>query len=714
MIDRFLRNWSINLRVSSVYLAIGIGLVSLVVGAVTNLESLVALLRQPTLEGIADEIIAGFPDHISLFIPLALILFALGLLWAWFIGNGLNRQIGEIRRGVDQLRKGETGVSFSGDSRDELGSLVQSLNLLSASLETEKAEQESRRRELQNDLDLREAQLRLVGELARETASIRKLDVLLNRSINLIKSRLNYYYVAVFLVDEERRYVRLMAGTGEAGSYHLKRGQAMRLGEVSIISGVVNSGTPRLISDVNSDFLFRKDFMLPETRSEVALPLRVGREIMGVLNIHSDRQSAFSQDDISILQILADQIALAVQSVRLIQNLQRSVREANSIYQRYTQKSWSREMLGNRPQGFKYDSLQVLPMNQRLPEPVLSRLSGGHPIIVPAHELSGIADGNGSDILLAPVTMYNQLVGVVGLLQESPDDHWEEEDLTLVEAITSQVSLALDNARLLEETQLRATQIRLLQEITSVAASHTNLIELLDHVSQKMRVSFDLVHCGMFLLEPDGNALTLVASASSDPFIAGANLLGVKIYLDAHQSLESVFKERVTRVIVQDLEEAGSSTLDEYMRLRQVNTIAFIPLQSLSAVIGVASLEVKASGEHFTQEDVQLFDQISLQISSAIDVARSFEHESLRAERERKLGEVAARMRESLDIDAVMRTAVQEIRRAFEFAQVEVHIDRGKPAKETSQRDSMPSQSPPTGSLDMMSTMKVEKNHGNS
>lgn len=677
MLDRFLGNWSIKVRILSIYLAVGLGLVGLVFGALATLNTLLELIKNISNETTAVQVMEALPSRLNLFMPIAMILFALGLVWSLFISNSIDRQLREFRKGVDQLRNGVSNVSFSEVGSDELGNLAQSLNQLSVAQTKEHLEHEKQIRETQRFLNLREAQLRLVGELARTNASIRNLEILLNRTVQIIKSSLEVYFVGIYLVDEERRYVHLMAGAGGTVGIQ-KRERALRLGEVSIITGVIQSGVPRLLSDVRSDFIYRIDYLLPDTRSEIALPLRVGREVMGVLDIHSDRIGAFTQDDLSVLQILADQLALSVQNVRLIQNLQRSIREANSIYQRYTQRVWSRDAMSNRPRGFQYDSLQIMPVDHRLPKEVVKRLSDGNPLTIPSHEIGSSAVGEGGNVLLVPIMMYNQLVGVIGLERDDPNYQWSEEEISLATAVTNQVSLTLDNVRLLEETQLRSTQIRLLHEITSVASSHTNLIELLDHLSQKLRVSFDLLHCGMFLLEPDSSSLTLVASASSDPFLPGANLMGFKIAVRDHPALERAFTERTSQVIYENPHEPDSSSVADYMLLRRVNSIAIIPLQTMNEVIGVAALEINAATRQFGKEDLRLFDQISLQISSAIDVARSFEHETLRAERERKVSEVTARMRESLDIDAVMQTAVREIQRAFELAQVEIYIDPAK------------------------------------
>ena len=240
-------------------------------------------------------------------------------------------------------------------------------------------------------------------------------------------------------------------------------------------------------------------------------------------------------------------------------------------------------------------------------------------------------------VLLVPSLAYNQMVGVIGLEEDQPDHEWSDEEITVIEAVTNQIALSLDNARLLEESQIRSGQLRLLQEVTAVAASHTNLFELLDNVSQKLRASFNLLHCGMLLLEPDGQSLSLAANASAEPFMPGAKLIGTRIPLDGNSIIQRIFQDRSSLVVydVQKkvVEGAASSlaTMQNFIQIRGAETIVLVPLLSRGEVIGVASLELADASRQFSEADLQLMDQISLQISSAIDVARSFEQATLRA-----------------------------------------------------------------------------------
>ncbi len=194
------------------------------------------------------------------------------------------------------------------------------------------------------------------------------------------------------------------------------------------------------------------------------------------------------------------------------------------------------------------------------------------------------------------------------------------------------------------------------------------------------RASFNLLHCGMFLLEPDGQVLSLVANASAEPFMPGAKLIGTRIMLGENSIIEKVVKER-TSLVIYDVQKkaiqensAALSPLWDFIQIRDAETIIFVPILSRGEVMGVATLELADASRRFSEADLQLMDQISLQISSAIDVANSFEQATLRADRERKVGEITSRIRESLDIQTILKTAALEVRTVLGVPEVTVRL----------------------------------------
>jgi GAF domain-containing protein/HAMP domain-containing protein len=674
MIDRFFRRIPINWRLLSVYLLFVLGVGLLAAGGILAFQVFVNWVAGLTDLSLQRLLIDLAQIRLQILVICGVVLLALGMIIAFFVNRSVTHQLNELRQGVEKLRSGRGEVNMPEDGMDEMGLLARSINQLGEQLEKIKIDQDQRIEERTRTLREYTTQLQTVSELAQEAANLQNLDALTERSAHLILERFNLYYVAIYLVDDERNFVILKAATGSAGGFHMQRGIKIHLGEVNVISNVVGSGEPRIINDTALDFVFRKDPLLPDTRAEAVIPLLSNQKAIGALDVHSSTANVFGEDEVIILQILADQLTIAIQNAHLAENLQKSVDEANSLYQRYTQTIWSREAMGKRVGGYEYNLLDVMPVDHKLPVGVLDRLKNGKATPISANEFQDGSLQQDQKVLLVPLMMYNQIVGVIGLEKDHPDLDWSEDEISVIEAVTNQIALSLDNARLLEESQVRSGQLRLLQEITSVAASHTNLLELLDNVSQKLRASFNLLHCGMFLLEPDGQSLSLAANASTEPYLPGAKMLGTRVLFEKDSLAYQVFRERRALVVYEAGTHPSMAGMQDFIKIRGVETMVLMPLLSRGEVIGVASLELADKMRQFSEADIQLMDQISLQLSSAIDMARSFEQATLRAERERRIGDISSRIRETLDIQTILKTAAQEVRQALGVPEVTVRL----------------------------------------
>jgi CheY-like chemotaxis protein len=167
-------------------------------------------------------------------------------------------------------------------------------------------------------LSKRAMQLEASNQVSQQVASVLELAELLEAVVQSIQSRLDYYYVGVWLLSEAKDRVVLQAGIGRDGSQLLEPGWSTELHTVpSIVAGVARSGVAYRAEDVRTDAGCLALDVLPATRSEVALPLRVGEEMMGVLDIQSDQLARFDDEDQRVLQTLANQIAIAIRNARL-------------------------------------------------------------------------------------------------------------------------------------------------------------------------------------------------------------------------------------------------------------------------------------------------------------------------------------------------------------------------------------------------------------
>jgi GAF domain-containing protein/HAMP domain-containing protein len=588
------------------------------------------------------------------------------------ISNSIIRQINEVTQKMNEMNAGQQAGASAVQRLDEMRLLsraANNLNGLITQLKEDLSKQDEMRKEIKSETA---SQLGLLTEVARQVSNVGNLNAVLNPIANMVLERLDLYFVGIYLVDQDAHYVILRAGTGKAGSFRLQQGYRIKVGEISLVGSVAKTGEPRLLNDVEMDYVFRRDSLLPETRSEAVFPMKIDQDVVGVFDVHCTRKNGFDADTLVLLQTVVDQLAVAVQNEYLVGELQRSAREASQLYQRYTRETWSQRTSSRNTGGYQYNLLEVEPMEQVLPSETMAKLRMGESVTVSSTEI----DSNRSEhsTVMIPLTMFNQLVGVVGLENEDPNYHWSEEEISIIEAVTNQVVLAIDNARLLDEAQRRSDQLRILQEVTSVAASNTNYIELLDNVAQIIRARFHLTHCGVLTFDSPHQVATLVVNAAFDPFSPGSNVLGTKVSLQDNPIIQEMMEFHHSVLVTDVQHNPKSLSFHEMMSLRQSVSVMMAPLISRNEIIGAILFETADASRRFTKDDLDLLDQISLQISSAVDVARSFEETARRGERQRLLAEVTSRIRETLDVQSIMRTAAQETRQVLGVPEVTVRV----------------------------------------
>lgn len=174
--------------------------------------------------------------------------------------------------------------------------------------------------------------LQTAAQVARVTSSILDPEQLLSQAVELIRERFDYYYVGVFLTDAERRWAILHAGTGEAGRRMLEAGHRLEIGGTSMIGMCIADARPRIALDVGEEAVRFDNPYLPDTHSEMALPLRYGEQVIGALTVQSTVRGAFTEDDITLMTTIADQLATALENARLFVESRRSTEEMDLLY----------------------------------------------------------------------------------------------------------------------------------------------------------------------------------------------------------------------------------------------------------------------------------------------------------------------------------------------------------------------------------------------
>ncbi len=327
-----------------------------------------------------------------------------------------------------------------------------------------------------NHLQQRAAQLEAIAQTARFAATSQNLEQLLPAISRDISSRFGVYHVGIFLLDPNREYAVLSAANSEGGLKMLAHGHRLKVGEQGIVGYATYSGNARIALDTGEDAVYFDNPDLPETHSEVALPLKFSEEIIGALDIQSEEANAFSQEDMEIFSILADQVSVAIQNTRSVEQAKRSLREAELATSQLTGVAWKGFVEQIPTTGYRYDGIR--------PEPVKeSRRS------------------DGKEALLVPVQLRGKTIGRLKLRPTERSRKWTEDELAIIESTAERIAIALDSARLLEEAQKRAQRETFLSEMaTKMGASFQldsilrDTVEELGQTLKDSKVSFQLVN----------------------------------------------------------------------------------------------------------------------------------------------------------------------------------------------------------------------------
>jgi GAF domain-containing protein len=380
---------------------------------------------------------------------------------------------------VNALATGEMGTRITVDREDEIGRLSLSFNLMAEQLQSLVRTLEEKVEDRTENLRVQANRLLLAAEIGRDAAALGDLDKLLNRSSLLVLDRFHFYHTGIFLIDQQREYAVLRASPTEAGQEMIKQNYRLRIGKEGIVGSVAATGEARSVADSSMDIDFLSNPLLPRTRSQLALPLKVEVRVIGVLDVQSEFPNAFTQDDIVVLQIMADQLALAIERVQLVEQLEGRLGELEHAYQQFTVTSW--QDFSRQPDfkpGYLFDGVKLSAIDS-FPQWSQDALRRGRPVILPGKVT------NAKDSLLAiPLKLRGQIIGVLNI--RFAGDTLNSETINLSEEIGNRLAVALENARLYTETQKLAQQERAVSEISTRITTSINIENILRTAVQEL------------------------------------------------------------------------------------------------------------------------------------------------------------------------------------------------------------------------------------
>ncbi|MDY0018589.1 MAG: GAF domain-containing protein [Anaerolineae bacterium] len=376
------------------------------------------------------------------------------------ISNTVTKPLSVLQGEALAVAAGDLTRRVPVEGRDEITAMSQAFNHMADEVQSLLNTTEQRVAE-------RTAKLRAAADVSRTTTSVLNPDELLNQVVDLVQDRFGLYYVGLFLLDEAGEYAVLRAGTGEAGRQMLLREHKLLVGGDSMIGQCVSRAAARISLDVGEGAVRFENPLLPETRSEMALPLRSRGRVTGAMSVQSKEAQAFDETDISVMQTMADQVATAIDNAQLFVQTQESLEAERRAYGELSRKSWQAMLRSRGNVGYRYEGKSVEPL-------VLTSQKETSQDIIALPEVT------------LPLQIRGHEVGRISVHKEFGTEGWTEDEISLLNALAEQLNLALDSVRLYQDTQRRALQERVVAEAADHMRRATDMDTLIRTTIEEM------------------------------------------------------------------------------------------------------------------------------------------------------------------------------------------------------------------------------------
>ncbi len=640
------------------------------------------------------------------------------LLWALAVGGiaivlsfvasaSLTRPIVQLTEAARQLGAGRLHIRVPVPSRDELGILAETFNTMALRLQDLYQNLERRVQE-------RTVQLQTAAEMGRLMASMLDLDELLRTAVNLIRDRLGYYHASVFLMDESGQWAVLRESTGEVGRRLKERGHRLAVGGQSLIGWVTANGRPRVAQRTAEDPIHLQNELLPETRSEAAFPLKVGERMIGALDVQSTLEDVFDPGALSVLQILADQLAVAIENARLYRQAQIALEETQALYLATRDltaatsiEAAARALLAHLPsQGVDRYVLTLVEdpearAEQRVLQarliwdrdrglfteprrytaaelPIIAREPTREPIVIPdvatdpwldevsrsfyvRHRVRSIAFFP----LWAGETFWGWLIAQ-GVHHPLP---LEEQTVRRLQALTDTAAVVFQNQVLFEQLERRLRELSVLYEMAASLSQASGLEEVLAHVGRAFAQGLRATSVYVGRVASDGQGFMIVsayhapdASAQERARTAGAYYR----YQDYPRYQQVRESEQPVALRRSELEAQGAPEAALLAR-SDGRTALLLPLAVGDRYYGHVEVWDSREERWFSEAEIRLAVALADGASVAIGRAELFAETERRARLLQAAAEVSRIAVTILDPDRLMSEAVELIRDRFDY-----------------------------------------------
>jgi GAF domain-containing protein/HAMP domain-containing protein len=431
-----------------------------------------------------------------------------------------SRPIIDLTEIAQTIAAGDLDVHVMVNSKDEIGKMGEAFNSMAQQLKASFVNMENRVRErtqeiaLQNEtLRYRSRQLQTVTDVARIVASKNDVESLLTLVTELISDRFNFYHAGIFLLDDQNEYAVLRASNSPGGQRMLNRQHKLKVGQVGIVGYVTGTGLPRIATDVGRDAVFFNNPDLPETKSEMALPLKIEEKVIGALDIQSTDSNAFTEEDVRLFTTLADQISVAINNNLLLAETQKALDEAQNLHRQYLNQEWAKRTSDTGVNSYKFSAQGLSAYTEDLSE-IKMVFESGRPVT-----RSGVQEDKTEtpySTLAVPILLRGEVIGVIHLQENGNKDFtWSENDLVTVQTLADQLAQTLESARLFEQTIRRADRERRVLEITSKIRSTNDPQQMLEVTLEELKRHLGVTQAQIVINLP-GNVDSYESSAINE------------------------------------------------------------------------------------------------------------------------------------------------------------------------------------------------------
>jgi nitrate/nitrite-specific signal transduction histidine kinase len=419
---------------------------------------------------------------VSIFLFIIAGVFATGI--GLFLTQVIVKPISNLNETASRITEGDFTSRVEIQSNDEIGTLSNTFNMMAIQLQSLFGNLENKVSERTRELQNQTAQLKAAAEIARDAITEEELSHLLDRASFLMCDRFGFYHVGVYLIDARGHYAVLSSSGDPQGKQLVDAEHKYLINTESIVGLVCALGKPRTASSSDQDTKLVQHPLLPNTQSQLTLPLRASGKTIGAIDIQSTNPRGFTSEEVDIFSTFSDQIATAIEKTEYREEIQETLNELETAYGQFTQEAWRRFLQGEREKyaGYRYQQLNVEPV-ERHPEEVIRAWDQGEVI-------SKQVSVDGTSTMAIPMKVRGEVIGVLDIQFDS--EHVPPDTQNLMTEIADRLSLVLENARLIETAQTQVEREQLATHITDKIRQSLDLDTVLRTATQEIGESLGL------------------------------------------------------------------------------------------------------------------------------------------------------------------------------------------------------------------------------